>query len=77
MKLSFSVHFQQAVIERGINIDHLKKTIRNPDASRVSFGGRIVARKTLDDKTLEVVYIQETRKKNECRIITAYYLLNN
>lgn len=73
MKLSFSIHFQQAIIEREINIDHLKKTIREPDKSYATFGGRIVVQKVVGGKTLEVVYIRGG--KNEYRIITAYYLL--
>jgi hypothetical protein len=77
MKLSFSIHFQQAIIERGINIDHLKKAISNPDTSRASFGGRILSSKTVEGRTLEVVYVRESKEKNEYRIITAYYLLNN
>ncbi|OHA25848.1 MAG: hypothetical protein A3C06_03300 [Candidatus Taylorbacteria bacterium RIFCSPHIGHO2_02_FULL_46_13] len=78
MKLKFSIHFQQAIIERNINIDHLKKVIRNPDESYASFGGRSVARKAVSGKILEVVYIQGATSdtKNEYRIITAYYILN-
>lgn len=45
MKLKFSIHFQQAVIERNISIDDLKKVIRNPDKFHSFFGGRIVAQK--------------------------------
>ena len=74
MKLSFSIHFQQGVFERGISIDHLKKTIREPDASYPTFGGRIISRKMVDSKLLEVVYTRGG--KNEYRIITAYYILN-
>jgi len=78
MNLKFSVHFQQAIIERNINIDDLKKVIRNPDVSHVSFGGRIVAQKAVNGKILEVVYIEgiTSSKKTEYRIITAYYILN-
>jgi len=74
MKLSFSIHFQQAVFERNISIDHLKKVIREPDASHVSFGGKTVSRKEINGKILEVVYTRGGR--NEYRIITAYYVLN-
>lgn len=74
MKLSFSIHFQQAIFERNISIDHLKKVIREPDSSHSAFGGRTVSRKTVEGKLLEVVYTR--RGKNEYRIITAYYILN-
>ena len=67
MKLSFSIHFQQAVFERNISIDHLKKTIREPDLSRATFGGRTVSQKTVDGKLLEVVYTRGS--KNEYRVI--------
>jgi len=78
MRLIFSIHFQQAIIERNISIDHLKRVIRHPDASHISFGGRTVARKAVNGKILEVVYIQGTTSdtKNEYRIITSYYILN-
>ena len=78
MNLKFSIHFQQAIIERNINIDHLKKTIKNPDILRQSFGGRTIATKTIDDKVLEVVYIEKVMQKgkSEFQIITAYYLFN-
>ncbi|HEY4498958.1 MAG TPA: DUF4258 domain-containing protein [Candidatus Paceibacterota bacterium] len=78
MNLKFSLHFQQAIIERGINIDYLKKTIKNPDAVRVSFAGRMVARKAVGGKMLEVVYVKGVTPdtRNEYRIITAYYILD-
>jgi len=74
MKLSFSIHFQEAVFERNINIDHLKKVIHESDQSYSTFGERTVARKVVDGKTLEVVYTRGG--KNEYRIITAYYILS-
>ena len=78
MNLKFSIHFEQAIIERNISIDHLKKVIRNPDECYTSFGGRKVARKTFAGKILEVVYVQGVTRdtKEEYRIITAYYILN-
>ncbi len=74
MKLSFSIHFQQAIFERDINIDHLKKVIREPDSSHSTFGERTVSRKMVDGRLLEVVYVRGS--KNEYRIITAYYILS-
>ena len=73
MKLNFSIHFQQVIFERNISIDHLKKAIREPDSSHSAFGGRMVSRRAVDGKLLEVVYTR--RGKNEYRIITAYYIL--
>lgn len=74
MKLSFSIHFQQAIIERDINIDHLKKVVQEPDKSHSTFGGRTVSQKAIGGRILEVVYTRGS--KNEYRIITAYYILN-
>lgn len=78
MNLKFSIHFQQAIIERNISIDDLKKVIRNPDISHISFGGRTVAQKELNGKILEVVYTQSLASNAKCEytIITAYYILN-
>ena len=78
MNLKFSIHFQQAIVERNISIDHLKKTIRNPDMLRQSFNNRMIATKAIDDRALEVVYIERVipKCKSEFVIITAYYLLN-
>ncbi|MEK7145468.1 MAG: DUF4258 domain-containing protein [Patescibacteria group bacterium] len=77
MNLKFSIHFQQAIVERNISIDHLKKTIKNPDTLRQSFGDRMIAAKAINDKVLEVVYIKRVipKVKSEFVIITAYYLL--
>lgn len=78
MNLKFSIHFQQAIIERNISIDDLKKVIKNPDDLHLSFGGRIVAQKKVNGKMLEVVYTQTVASsaKREYTIITAYYILN-
>ena len=54
--------------------DHMKKAIREPDSSNSAFGGRTVSRKMVEGKLLEVVYTRGGR--NEYRIITAYYILN-
>jgi hypothetical protein len=74
MNLKFSIHFQQKIIERGISIDHLKKVIKNSDEVYISFGNRTVARKVVDGRILEVVYVKGL--KNEYRILTAYYVIN-
>ncbi|KKU66546.1 MAG: hypothetical protein UX89_C0022G0014 [Parcubacteria group bacterium GW2011_GWA2_47_16] len=78
MNLKFSIHFQQAIIERDVSIDDLKKVIRNPDNSHSSFGGRQVAQKEVNGKMLEVVYTESITPsgKIEYTIITAYYILN-
>jgi len=45
--------------QRGINENMVASAILNPDETSDSFGRRKLARKTIWDKTLEVVYIRE------------------
>ena len=77
IRLKFSIHAQVRVEERGIEIDHIKKAIRNPDFTRHQFEGRILVGKKIDKKrTIEVVYCKESslKKTSDYLIITAYYL---
>ncbi len=76
MKLKFSLHFQERIIERSLNVDHVKAAIRNPDTSEATFEGRRRVTKSIDDKKIEVVYFNEgfRDRKEEYIIITAYYL---
>ena len=78
MKLLFPSHFQLRMMERGIDIDHVKRTIKNPDFTEPTFKGRILARKKIDEKrVLEVIYyMQGFKGANNPVIITAYYLSN-
>jgi len=76
MILKFPNHFQERMLERGINIDHLKKAIKNPDSSKNVFEGRVEVTKKVEGKTIKVIYYKEgfRDRKNEYIIITAYYL---
>jgi hypothetical protein len=77
MELKLPVHFQQRMQERGIQIDHVKKAIREPDKKKTVFEGRIrVSKKLEDNRTIEVVYCKEgfRDKPNQFIVITAYYL---
>ncbi len=62
---------------RGVQIDHIKKAIHEPDFTEPKFEGRILTRKQIDKKrTIEVIYCKEmtAKRTNECLVITAYYL---
>ena len=77
MRLKFPNHAQERIQERGIDVDHIKKAIREPDFTEPQFEGRILARKQIDKKRLiEVIYFKEVsvKKTNDYLIITAYYL---
>lgn len=55
--------------QRGIDENMVASTILNPDETSDSFGRRKLARKTIGDKTLEVVYIRE----EDTVVITVYW----
>lgn len=62
-------------MERGIDIDHIKRAIKEPDFTEPTFEGRIKVRKQIDDKrVIEVIYYKQGFKgANDPVIITAYY----
>ena len=64
------------MVERGINIDHVKLAMREPDQKKTMFEGRIRVTKKIGKKTIEVIYSKEAfrDKKEEYMLITAYYL---
>ena len=78
MNLKFPLHFQYRLIERGIDVDHVKKAVRSPDSKEETFEGRIRVRKKIEgvDKEIEVIYFKEQfrDKKEEYIVVTAYYL---
>ncbi len=66
------------MMERGIDIDHIKRAIKDPDFTEPTFKGRILVRKAIDEKrVIEVIYYRQGFKgANDSVIITAYYLPN-
>lgn len=79
MKLLFPRHFQHRMMERGIDVDHIKRAIKTPDFTEPTFQGRILVRKEIDkDRVIEVIYYKQGFKDtNDYVIITAYYLPND
>ena len=69
-------HFEERLVERGIDIDHVKQAIARPDWTQTDFQGRIIVRKKIDEsRTIKVVYCKQAAKKSvDPLIITAYYL---
>jgi len=76
MKLKFPHHFQQRLSERGINIDHVRSAVRNPDSKEDTFENRVRVRKVVGEREIEVIYYKDgfRDKKEEYIIVTAYYL---
>lgn len=72
MQLRFPIHFREKLVERGINVDHVKQAIQNPDYQIPKSEGRILARKRIDTRVLEIIYAKGS-SKNKFVIITAYY----
>lgn len=68
--MKITKHATLRMQERGIDENTVASTILNPDETSESFGRRKLARKTIGDKTLEVVYIKE----DDVIVITVYWL---
>ncbi len=76
MNLKLTKHFQDMMMWRSINLDHVKKAMREPDGKYDCGEGKLRVRKEIDGKTTEVVYCKENfrDKKEEYLVITAYYI---
>ncbi len=68
MKLRVSVHAQIRLAERGIDIEQVKRVIKNPDNIVNEFEGRVKVSKILNDRKVTVIY---TKEQNVFVIITA------
>ena len=68
--MKFTNHALFRMQQRGIDENSVASAILNPDETIDSFGRRKLARKTIGDKTLEVVYIKE----DDIIVITVYWL---
>ena len=66
----FTNHALIRMQQRGLDESSVASAILNPDETGNSFGKRKLARKTIGDKTFEVVYIKE----EDIIVITVYWL---
>lgn len=75
-RLKISVHAQARLIERGIDVGHVKSAVLNPDFTEAAYDGKMRATKELDGgRTIEVIYSKEDyRGTNDYFIVTAYYI---
>jgi hypothetical protein len=61
MKVVFSFHVKERMLQRGINSETVKEIIKKPDFLEDSFNKRKIASKKLD-KLWHVVFIEEEKK---------------
>lgn len=71
MRIVFSSHAKAQRIERKIPLDHVLKTVKNPQNKGKSFKNRQLLQRQFGGKILEVVSIQE---EDITIVITQYYL---
>ncbi|MDE1965821.1 MAG: DUF4258 domain-containing protein [Patescibacteria group bacterium] len=76
LRLKFPPHFQERMAERGIQVEHVRSVIQDPDLQESTFQGRIRVRKRIDEsRVIEVIYFKDGfRDTNDIVIITAIYL---
>jgi hypothetical protein len=77
MLLKLTSHFQLRMVERGINLDHVKRAIKDPDSVEDAFDEKLKATKEVDGKIIQVIYYKEGFKSKEITyiVIIAYYLI--
>ncbi|HQU08076.1 MAG TPA: hypothetical protein PK539_03435 [Candidatus Paceibacterota bacterium] len=66
---------QDMIQFRGLNVEHVKLAIREPDWTKKTFQGRLRACKQVGrNKAVRVVYYKDGfRDSNDYIVITAYY----
>ena len=76
MRLKFTLHCQYRLLERSLNIEHIKQAVRNPDKKRGAGEGAIKAWKKIGPQEIVVVYTKDgfRDRKDDYFVITAYYL---
>ena len=71
MKIIFTDHSKERILERGISISDVKKAIVSPTSNLWSYPPTQQRQKIITGKTLEIIFEQ---KGQLIIIITAYYL---
>lgn len=78
MHLKITNHAQHRLEERGVSMERVKQTLRNPDRIEDAWEGKKIAKKTFGAKVLEIVFYSSPFKdKEEYIVVTAYYLKKN
>ena len=76
MLLKFTNHCQYRLLERTLNVEHIKLAILKPDKKYDTWNGAIKVRKKIGEEEIVVVYSRDgfRDRKNHYFVITAYYL---
>lgn len=76
MILKFTIHCQIRILERALNVEHIKQAILKPDKKRDAGDGAVKVWKNIGAEEIVVVYSRDgfRDRKNDYFIITAYYL---
>lgn len=76
MNLKLTTHCQVRILERLINIEHIKQAVLKPDRQKDAGEGKIKVWKKVGTKQIVVIYCKDAfrDRKNEYFVITAYYL---
>ncbi|MDP2951065.1 MAG: DUF4258 domain-containing protein [bacterium] len=67
----FTKHAKKRILERGIFTQDIKRAFENPDRVSKDFDGKMVLKKRLNGKTIEIIYIV---KNDKIIVITCYFL---
>ena len=75
IRLKMTTHFQSRMVERGVQIEHVRQAINKPDSTETREDGSVVVTKELPDgRVIEAVYSKEGfRDSHDYLMITAYY----
>ncbi len=75
-KLKLTHQAQMRMVERGVDIDHAKQAVAEPDERKADSYGKIRVMKKIGDRIIVVVYSDEKFKdrKNEYLVMSFYYL---
>lgn len=78
IKLKLTRHFEDMMQYRGVDMDHVKKAMREPDSTESTYDGKMKNKKVLEDgRTIAVVHSAEGFRNADARVmITAYYSSN-
>jgi len=76
MLLKFTAHCQYRLLERLLNVEHIKQAILKPDKKRDAGDGANKVWKKVGKEEIVVIYSRDgfRDRKNHYFIITAYYL---
>lgn len=76
MLLKFTIHCQYRLLDRTLNVEHIKQAILKSDRKRDVGDGAIKVWKKIGGKEIVVVYSRDgfRDRKNHYFVITAYYL---